>query len=362
MKKQSITVIVALALMATSATAQNKIKKEIEKDGDSKTKIESGNVEKKIKKEDGVTTVKTTVNGVKTKTVLADGFSVLPSGLEYKFVKDAPGKPAELSDQMEMHFKSSVGDSVMFDSRVMMKGEPVLFPLQKPTWNGDVNEGLAMLSAGDIAVFRTPLDSVAKAGNQLLPWMKNSDKMVYNVEVLTIKNQEQVKKDFEAKQAAQISVDEKILQDYFKAKNVKPTKTASGLYYLITKPGTGENAKAGQQVTVNYTGKTTNGETFDSNVDPAFNHVQPFNFALGKGQVIKGWDEGVALMNKGAKATLFIPSRYAYGPQSPSPKIPANSVLIFDVEVTDIAAGAAPAPAGGGHEGHDHGSHDGHQH
>lgn len=300
----------------------------------------------------------TTTAAKQTKT--PDGFTVLPSGLEYKFTKDVPGGILpQLEDQIEMHFKSRVNDSVLFDTRVMQK-DPVLFPLQKPSFNGDVNEGLAMMTAGDVAVFRTPLDSIVKTGQALLPWMKNSDKMVYEVEVISVKTKEQVKKEFEEKAAAQTNIDDNILQDYFKANKINPTKTASGLYYTISKQGKGANAQPGQQVKVNYTGKTTNGEVFDSNTDSAFHHVEPFTFELGRGAVIKGWDEGVALMNKGAKATLYIPSRYAYGPMSPSPKIPANAVLIFDVEVLDITGAAGMAPTNTPHD-HDH-SHDGHKH
>ncbi len=89
-----------------------------------------------------------------------------------------------------------------------------------------------------------------------------------------------------------------------------------------------------------YTGKTLDGTPFDSNVDPKFGHVEPFKFVIGTGQVIPGWDEGVALLNKGAKGKLYIPSPLAYGPQGP-PAIGANAVLVFDVEVVNIAA--APA-------------------
>lgn len=309
------------------------------------------------------TTTKTTkTTKVKAKTTV-DGFTVLPSGLEYKFIEDKPSKIAsKVGDQMEMHFKSTVGDSVLFDSRDMMREKPVLFNLQNPNFHGDVNEGLLMLTAGDKAVFRTPLDSIVKAGNQLFPWMVKYDKMVYRVEVVSVKTPEQVQKERDSALLAMTATDEKIIQDYLKAHSItNAEKTASGLYYIIHKQGTGENAKGGQQVTVNYTGRTTDDKTFDSNVDSAFHHVQPFSFQLGRGNVIKGWDEGVALMNKGAKATFYIPSRYAYGPQSPSPAIPENAVLVFDVEVTDITGEAsllqAPVP-------HDHGhSHDdGHQH
>ena len=122
-----------------------------------------------------------------------------------------------------------------------------------------------------------------------------------------------------------------------------PQKTASGLYYEITKKGTGENAKPGQTAIMNYTGKTLDGKTFDSNTDPEFKHTEPLPVQVGAGRVIKGWDEGVQLLNKGSKATFYIPSPLAYGPQDQGPNLPANSILIFDVEVTDIKAGS-PAP------------------
>ncbi|MBX9449345.1 MAG: FKBP-type peptidyl-prolyl cis-trans isomerase [Taibaiella sp.] len=100
--------------------------------------------------------------------------------------------------------------------------------------------------------------------------------------------------------------------------------------------GTGPNPKAGQKVSVNYTGKLMDGKVFDSNIDPKFNHVTPFEFKVGNGKVIKGWDAGFLSMQKGQKATLYIPSSLAYGKNSPTPAIPANSILVFDVELLDI--------------------------
>jgi FKBP-type peptidyl-prolyl cis-trans isomerase len=134
---------------------------------------------------------------------------------------------------------------------------------------------------------------------------------------------------------SQAEKDDAILQKFFKDTKVKAQKTASGLYYVILQKGTGENAKAGQQVTVNYTGRTMEGNVFDSNTDPKFMHVEPFTFSLGGHQVIAGWDEGIALLNKGAKAILYIPSPMAYGAASPSAAIPPNSIMIFDVELLD---------------------------
>ena len=94
-------------------------------------------------------------------------------------------------------------------------------------------------------------------------------------------------------------------------------------------------SKNGDTLVMNYTGRLTNGTVFDSNVDPKFGHVEPFSFTLGAGQVIKGWDEGLLGMKIGEKKTLTIPPEKGYGAQVVGP-IPANSTLIFDVELIDI--------------------------
>jgi len=112
--------------------------------------------------------------------------------------------------------------------------------------------------------------------------------------------------------------------------------TASGLQYIDLKKGTGAMPTKGQTITVNYTGKLVNGTTFDSNVDPAFKHVSPFSTAIGVGRVIKGWDEGMLTMKVGGKRRLICPPGLAYGPQGRPPTIPANSTLIFDVELLKV--------------------------
>lgn len=104
----------------------------------------------------------------------------------------------------------------------------------------------------------------------------------------------------------------------------------------VLKEGVGVEAKAGDMVSVNYTGMLVDGTKFDSNVDPKFSHVEPFEFSLGAGQVIKGWDLGVAGMKIGEKRKLTIPSELAYGNRAVGGMIPANSTLIFEVELLGI--------------------------
>ena len=108
--------------------------------------------------------------------------------------------------------------------------------------------------------------------------------------------------------------------------------TASGLKYWEIKVGTGEVAKDGDHVKVHYTGWLTSGKKFDSSVDAH----QPFELTLGKGEVIKGWDEGIAGMKVGGKRQLKIPPDLAYGEKGYPGVIPANATLIFDVQLLAV--------------------------
>jgi FKBP-type peptidyl-prolyl cis-trans isomerase len=108
--------------------------------------------------------------------------------------------------------------------------------------------------------------------------------------------------------------------------------TPSGLKYSEVEGGFGEVAKAGKQVSVHYTGYLEDGTKFDSSVDRG----EPFQFALGTGQVIKGWDEGVAGMKVGGRRKLMIPPDLGYGARGAGRVIPPNATLIFDVELLEV--------------------------
>ena len=110
------------------------------------------------------------------------------------------------------------------------------------------------------------------------------------------------------------------------------TTTASGLTYIVTKHGDGQQLKVGDNVIVNYTGMLTNGKKFDSSLDRG----QPFSFPLGAGRVIKGWDEGVQKLHVGDHATFILPSTIAYGPRGAGSDIPPDATLIFIIEVVGV--------------------------
>ena len=116
----------------------------------------------------------------------------------------------------------------------------------------------------------------------------------------------------------------------------KPVTTSTGLQIIDTKVGTGASPKTGQTVTVHYTGwlyeNGAKGKKFDSSVDRS----EPFEFPIGQGRVIAGWDQGVATMKVGGKRTLVIPPALGYGARGAGGVIPPNATLIFDVELLDV--------------------------
>jgi FKBP-type peptidyl-prolyl cis-trans isomerase FkpA len=271
----------------------------------------------------------------------SSGFTKLESGLEYKIVRHGNGthKP-QLNDHIEMHISYQVavpgkGDSLLFDSRKMSNDKPVPYQITKPRGPGDPVEVFMLMVAGDSAVIRYPVESLKKLG-QCQPWMDTTGAVEYHVSLISVRSDAEEKKEAAEKAEKQKSIDDKILQDYFAQHGLKPKKTASGLYYTISSTGQADKkVTAGKKVNVNYTGMFLDGKKFDSNTDSSFHHPTPFPLEVGKGAVIKGWDEGLQLLNVGGKATLYIPSTLAYGGQERGP-IPANSILVFDVEILDL--------------------------
>lgn len=112
-----------------------------------------------------------------------------------------------------------------------------------------------------------------------------------------------------------------------------PTTTADGLQYWDIVAGSGATAAAGKMVKVHYSGFLTSGEKFDSSRDRG----EPFSFSLGAGEVIKGWDEGIAGMKVGGQRQLRIPPALAYGASGAGGTIPPNATLVFDVELLDVS-------------------------
>lgn len=275
-----------------------------------------------------------------------DGFTILDNGLQMKFSEDKDGPKADSGSISKINIVVKVGDSTVFDSKKMNNNQPVQQPIAPTRSIADLMAGFMEMSEGDKAIFRAPADSMFPNAAQRPPFVKDGDMMTWDVEMVEL----QSIKDIEAEGKERLASQAKDIEKYMKDNNVNATKTASGMYIAVTKEGTGPKPTAGQIAKMKYTGYLLDGSVFDSNVDPKFKHATPFEFPLGQGRVIKGWDEGIAALSKGAKAKLIIPSDLAYGaqatpPRDESPKgIPAHSPLVFDVEVLDYKDAPAPQP------------------
>lgn len=132
-------------------------------------------------------------------------------------------------------------------------------------------------------------------------------------------------------QIDQFGRDTVLIDDYLKKKSLQASKTESGIRYIVQNEGKGKKIERGTVVLIRYSGYLLDGRTFDSNLDKK----DPFQVVVGSGQVISGWDEMLKLMTLGSKYTVYLPSLFGYGDRN-LPGIPADSVLIFEIEVVKI--------------------------
>ena len=277
-----------------------------------------------------------TASAQKTKLypVNEKGFKKSETGLYYWIFKANKGEKPREGDFMEMNVMAHTkNDSIL--TNTYTQGGPMTIQLTKPQGKPDILEGLFMLSAGDSAAFMVPVDSLFHGG-PCPPNANHGELIRFDFKVISIMTQAQYEQKMKDNAAKQIAAEAGAIQDYLKATNLTATKTESGLYYVVEKQGDGARAEKGKKLTMNYTGMLLNGEKFDSNIDPKFGHVQPFTFTLGVGQVIRGWDEGVALFNVGGKGKLIIPSTLGYGERGAGGAIPPNATLVFDIEVVNV--------------------------
>jgi len=241
----------------------------------------------------------------------------------------ADGRTVKMDDflTLNMLYKASKNDSVLFNT--FANPQPLNFKFQPTLFNGAINDGLLMMSAGDSAHFVVKANSVYK--DQLPPFLTADDELEFVIKMIKLASAEEQQREQAAAQAAQLKKEAGLIDAYIADNNLKVEQTESGLYYIIDKPGTGGFPKPGQKVKVHYTGTLLDGSEFDSSVDRG-----PFEFDLGRGRVIKGWDEGIPKFQKGGSGKLIIPSTLGYGSRPQGPKIPANSTLVFEIELLDF--------------------------
>lgn len=233
------------------------------------------------------------------------------SGLKYTITEKGNGKKAEAGATVSVHYTGKLADGTKFDSS-KDRNQPFSFKLGAGRVIRGWDEGIALLQVGDKAILTIPPD-LGYGPNANGPIPANAT-LTFEVELLDVK--------------------EPLKPWTIKSKDT--VTTASGLKYIVvekSKNAEAKKAENGKTVEVHYTGFLTNGKVFDSSIERG----QPISFPLGNGMVIKGWEEGIALMKVGDKLRLIIPSNLGYGEAvAAGGNIPPNSTLLFDVELVDV--------------------------
>lgn len=259
------------------------------------------------------------------------------SGLYYIPIERGSGrKPAE-GEMVKIHMTVSLIDGRMIFS-TKDRGEPIEYEFGKKFDTEGLEEALGMMRQGGKAKLIVP-SKIAFGAQQRGQFIEPYSTLIYDVELVDIrskasydKEQEAKKKQQQVQQRKMEAQEDVILQQYLKENNITTKPLESGLIYIEHEKGAGPQAVPGANVQVHYTGKLLDGTVFDSSVERG----EPFGFLLGQGRVIKGWDEGIALMRQGGKATLIIPSELGYGSRGAGDRIPPYSTLIFDVELVSV--------------------------
>nr|NQU93421.1 FKBP-type peptidyl-prolyl cis-trans isomerase [Bacteroidota bacterium] len=245
------------------------------------------------------------------------------SGLIFDEIRKGYGKKPVKGDVLTVHFGIQLLDGTKIFS-TKDQDEPVQFEMGAPFDTKGMDEGVSMMTEGGEARLIMPSNLAfgeRGRGNIIPPYTS----LVCNVELLKIENQGQFLN-------AQKDKEQKLIDQYVSENSITAQPTQTGLYYIENEKGAGPKAEAGDKVKVWYTGKLLDGTVFDA----SSNRNQAFEFTLGQHQVINGWDEGIAMMNQGGKATLLIPSILGYGERGSGKIIPPFSPLIFEVELQEV--------------------------
>jgi FKBP-type peptidyl-prolyl cis-trans isomerase len=278
-----------------------------------------------------------------------------PKGSVVKIITTNHGEKIKLNDVITFHVvQKTEKDSVLFSSYTM--GHPLKIQVQESQNAGDLMDVFPLLAAKDSALVKVPTDSIFIGHeDQRPPFLPKGSSLLFTLQIERVQSLQDAMAERNA-EIEKIKADEKISADKYIADNKLVVKTtASGLKYVITQPSAKRKVLPGDTLLVNYTGSTIDGKVFDSSIkaeaekaglNQPGREYEPLSIVAGSTPIIKGWDEGLLLLNEGSKAKFIIPSDLAYGDQGQGPIAP-YSTLIFDVEVVKIkpTKHVAPKPA-----------------
>jgi FKBP-type peptidyl-prolyl cis-trans isomerase len=239
------------------------------------------------------------------------------TGLRYIITQSGEGEAPGEGDKLTLNLKFTLADGTVVDDSSKNE-DPLVIPVGENLRLDGLTEGIAGMKKGEHRTLVIPHKlgfGESGAGADIPPFAT----LIFQLEIIDVKSDKNLIEVLIAK----------LKKDHPKAELVT---TKSGLRYVVTKAGAGEKVGNGKKIKAHYTGRLLDGTEFDSSVKRGV----PFEFVVGTGQVIKGWDEALSDMTKGEKRTLIIPHALAYGERGRPPLIPPAATLVFDVELVDF--------------------------
>lgn len=240
-----------------------------------------------------------------------------PAGIIYTVDKEGTGKQPGAGDKVKVHYTGKLLDGKKFDSS-LDRGEPFPFVINESQVIEGWHKGVPLFKEGGKGTIYIPpsLGYGKRGAGEAIP---PNAHLMFDIEVLEVSDPK-----------AMLKKEQQQIENYLNQRGITDYQVSpDGIYYTVERQGDGPKPQPNQKVTVHYRGTLLNGKQFDASYDRG----QPFEFVLGRGQVIKGWDRGIPLFNVGGKGTLYLPSSLGYGERGSGSNIPPNSILIFDVEV-----------------------------
>ncbi|MEM6317496.1 MAG: FKBP-type peptidyl-prolyl cis-trans isomerase [Bacteroidota bacterium] len=266
--------------------------------------------------------------------------TMTPSGYSYTHHTKNDGPKPQKGEEVVFTVDIRSDEQLMQSTRDQGQPARAIIPMEEQPGRSisPIIEALQLMSVGDSLTVLQPVDSFARKP----PGFENSMFVHYDVVLNGITSKEEIDKQraeqqqkMEAAKARENDIaaqTEGILNQY-KSKSLSGLKaTDSGLKYYLIEAGTGKQVENGSRAAVHYYGMTMEAKEFDN----SFKRGTPYPVPVGRGQVIKGWDEGLQLFKEGAKAVLFIPSELGYGAAGSPPVIQPNAELVFYVEIEEV--------------------------
>ena len=273
-------------------------------------------------------------------------FKKTAGGMPYQLFKGKGGEKITSSSFIKINATTKIEDSILYTTKDKL---PTYLYVGSETRPYDLSEIWTLLQLGDSVVTTQMIDTFMNRNpGSIPPNFKKGERILTYIKILDVFDSDSAKTlDETMENNKWLEQEISAVTKRLKEKNIQAQKTPGGAFVEIIKPGEGNLIDSGKYVSVKYTGTSFSGVIFDSNIEPGFYTTEPLSFTvgtIGPGGMIKGFDESMKFLKKGAVANIYIPSLLAYGPNPGTDKIKPFENIQFSITVLDVQDKAPVKP------------------